>query len=77
MSESAEFPAANDDVVEHVHTYIKCELEEAGIAVHKMCMTDATVITDIEVPPELSSKLREYAADKGIVVEFQTSSNGR
>jgi hypothetical protein len=64
------FPLPN--VYELVHIYIKSELENAGIELQRISI-DGSVTTNKEVPEETKSRLREYAADKGIIVKFLTS----
>lgn len=52
--------------------YIKAELESAGIEVQRISVDD-TITTNKEVPEEIMSRIREYAADKGITLKFVTS----
>ncbi|HUV62712.1 MAG TPA: hypothetical protein VMW24_02380 [Sedimentisphaerales bacterium] len=61
------FPLPNEHELAHI--YIKSELENAGIEVQRISI-DGTITTDKEVPEEIKSRLREYAADKGITVTF-------
>jgi hypothetical protein len=71
------FPLPNQ--LELAHVYIKTELESAGIEVQRISIDhpapiDCVVITtDREVPEEIKSRIREYAADKGITVRFEVS----
>jgi hypothetical protein len=62
---------------ELIHGDIESELRNKGIVLQEIGTgTDATtttVTTDKEVPEETKSRIREYAADKGIAVRFLTS----
>lgn len=64
------FPPPNEHERDYIH--IKTELEKEGIEVHRIAI-DNTVTTDKEVPEKLQSRIREYAADKGINLTFVTS----
>jgi hypothetical protein len=64
------FPLPN--VYQLVHIHIKSELEEAGIELQRFSADD-TITTDKEVPEKIKSRIREYAANKGITVKFETS----
>ncbi len=64
------FPLPNDR--ECIWRFIKSELEEAGFEVQRMS-EDETITTDREVPESIKSRLREYAADKGITLKFRVS----
>ena len=64
------FPPPNEREGDYV--YIKTEIENAEIEVQRISIDD-TITTDKEVPEEIKSRLREYAADKGINLTFVTS----
>jgi hypothetical protein len=64
------FPPPNE--LSTHYTYIKTELENAGIEVQQIGIDD-TITTDKEVPEDIKSSIREYAADKGISVKFEVS----
>jgi len=64
------FPLPNEHELAYI--YIKTEIENAGIEVQRISVDD-TVTTDEEVPEEVKSRIREYAADKGITVKFEVS----
>ena len=64
------FPLPNE--YELAYIYIKTELEKVGIDVQRISIDD-TITTDKEVPEEIKSRIREYAADKGITIKFKTS----
>jgi len=67
------FPLPN--VYELVHIYIKSELENVGIELQRIGADD-TITTDKEVPEDVKSRIREYAADKGITVTFEVLGQG-
>ena len=64
------FPQQND--FELVHVYVESELKKVGIELQQINI-DGTVTTDKEVPEEIVSSIRQYAANKGITIEFLTS----
>jgi hypothetical protein len=64
------FPLPNEHELAYI--YIKTELENEGIEVQRISIDD-TITTNKEVPEKIKSRIREYAADKGITVKFLTS----
>ncbi len=62
------FPLPNERELAYI--FIKTELEKAGIEVQRISIDD-TVTTNKEVPEKLASRLREFAADKGITATFE------
>lgn len=54
------------------YNYIKTVIEKEGIEVHRFSIDD-TVTTNKEVPEEIKSRIREYAAYKGIPIKFEVS----
>jgi hypothetical protein len=64
------FPPPNEHEGDYI--YIKTEIENAGIEVQRISI-DGTITTNKEVPEETKSRIREYAADKGINLTFVTS----
>jgi hypothetical protein len=71
---SAEFPRPNN--AELIYAYIEGELRKEGINIQGMSIIDGTVITDEEVPNAVMSRIRQYAANRGMTIKFQTSDSG-
>ena len=70
------FPLPQEKDAELVCIYIESELKKAGI--HQRINIDTpnntcTVTTDMDVPEEIISNIREYADYKGITIKFLSS----
>ena len=66
------FPCPEQNNAELVHVYIESELKKVGIELQQINI-NGTVTTDKNVPEEIMSSIRQYAASKGITIEFLTS----